>query len=76
MISHAKISRHQSTASQLPPITPEFLLPILVPLYVAWFFYMLRFYMMPWFLGYSVMGMLSFPREGEIARAIYKAFSP
>jgi|TARA_B110000196_G_scaffold294501_1_gene283572 hypothetical protein len=47
-----------------------------VPLYVAWFFYMLRFYMMPWFLGYSVMGMLSFPREGEIARAIYKAFSP
>jgi len=47
-----------------------------VPLYVAWFFYMLRFYMMPWFLGYSVMGMLSFLLEGEIARAIYKAFSP
>ena len=76
MISHAKISRHQSTASQLPSHPPGFLLPILVPFYVAWFFYMLRFYMMPWFLGYSVMGMLSFPLEGEIARAIYKAFSP
>ena len=53
------------------PITPQFLLPALVPLYVAWFFYMSRFYMMPWLLGYSVMGMLSFPLEGEIAAWIY-----
>ena len=53
------------------PITPQFLLPALVPLYVAWFFYMARFYVMPWLLGYSVMGMLSFPLEGEIAAWIY-----
>ncbi|MBZ0217570.1 MAG: YggT family protein [Fimbriimonadaceae bacterium] len=53
------------------PITPGFLLSITVPLYVAWFFFMVRFYLMPWLLGYSVMGMLSFPLEGEIARAIY-----
>jgi uncharacterized protein YggT (Ycf19 family) len=53
------------------PITPGFLLPPLVPLYVAWFFFMARFYLMPWLLGYSVMGMLSFPLEGEIARSIY-----
>ena len=53
------------------PITPQFLLPALVPLYVAWFFYMARFYVMPWLLGYSVMGMLSFPLEGEIAAGIY-----
>ena len=53
------------------PITPQFLLPALVPLYVAWFFYMSRFYMMPWLLGYSVMGMLSFPLQGEIAAWIY-----
>ena len=53
------------------PITPQFLLPALVPLYVAWFFYMARFYLMPWLLGYSVMGMLSFPLEGEIAAWIY-----
>lgn len=53
------------------PITPQFLLPALVPLYVAWFFYMSRFYVMPWLLGYSVMGMLSFPLEGEIAAWIY-----
>lgn len=53
------------------PITPSFLIEPLVPLFVAWFFYMFRFYAMPWLLGYSVMGMLSFPLEGEIARAIY-----
>ena len=53
------------------PITPQFLLPALVPLYVAWFFYMARFYAMPFLLGYSVMGMLSFPLEGEIAALIY-----
>jgi hypothetical protein len=52
------------------PITPSFLLDPLVPLYVAWFFFMFRFYVMPLLLGYSVMGMLSFPLEGEIAQMI------
>ncbi len=52
------------------PITPGFLVEGLVPLYVAWFFYMIRFYLMPWILGYSVMGMLSFPLETEFARGI------
>ncbi len=56
------------------PITPGFLLDPLIPLYVAWFFYMFRFYVMPWLLGYSVMGMLSFPLEGEIARVLSKMF--
>ena len=27
------------------PITPSFIIPFLVPLYVAWFFYMVRFYL-------------------------------
>ncbi|WP_422368480.1 hypothetical protein [Pelagibius sp.] len=57
------------------PITPSFLLDPLVPLYVAWFFFMIRFYLMPWLLGYSVMGMLSFPLEGEIAGAIWETFN-
>ena len=55
-------------------ITPSFLIPIFVPLYVAWFFYLFRFYAMPYFLGYSVMGMLSFPLESEIAQEIYRNF--
>ena len=55
-------------------ITPSFIIKPLVPLYVAWFFYMLRFYLMPYLLGYSVMGMLSFPLESEIAGEIYRLF--
>ena len=56
------------------PITPSFIIKPIVPLYVAWFFYMFRFYLMPYLLGYSVMGMLSFPLESEIAREIYQIF--
>jgi uncharacterized protein YggT (Ycf19 family) len=52
------------------PITPSFLVQPLVPLYVAWFFFMIRFYIMPWLLGYSVMGMLSFPLESEIGQEV------
>ena len=52
------------------PITPGFLIDIMVPLYVAWFFFMFRFYLMPWLLGYSVMGMLSFPLESEMAQGV------
>jgi hypothetical protein len=58
------------------PITPGFLIPPLIPLYVAWFFYLTRFYLMPWLLGYSVMGMLSFPLESEIAASLYQMFNP
>ena len=52
------------------PITPSFLVRPMVPLYVAWFFFMFRFYLMPWMMGYSVMGMLSFPLESEMARGV------
>ncbi|MGY9025747.1 MAG: hypothetical protein ACKVKE_04335 [Candidatus Pelagibacterales bacterium] len=53
-------------------ITPSFIVAPLVPLYIAWFFYMFRFYFMPYVLGYSVMGMLSFPLESEVASMIYQ----
>ena len=53
------------------PITPSFLVPLVVPLYVAWFIFMIRFYIMPVVLGYDVMGMLSFPLESELALIIY-----
>lgn len=56
------------------PVTPSFLIPPMVPLFVAWFFFMIRFYLMPWLLGYSVMGMLSFPLESGIAAGIYQIF--
>ena len=56
-------------------ITPSFIIPLFVPLYVAWFFYMFRFYAMPYILGYNVMGMLSFPLESDISREIYRLFN-
>lgn len=56
------------------PITPRFLIEPVAPLFVAWFFFLFRFYAMPWLLGYSVMGMLSFPLESEIARGLYAIF--
>ena len=53
------------------PITPGFLVERLIPLYVAWFLFMIRFYVMPLILGYDVMGMLSFPLESDAALIIY-----
>ena len=52
------------------PITPGFLVDPLIPLYVAWFFYLFRFFVMPWLLGFDEMGMLSFPLESDIAQAL------
>ena len=52
-------------------LTPGFLVDRLRPLYVAWFIFMIRFYIMPAVLGYDVMGMLSFPLESELALIIY-----
>ena len=56
-------------------ITPSFIIPLFIQLYVAWFFYMFRFYAMPYILGYDVMGMLSFPLESDIAKEIYRLFN-
>ncbi|MCH1426525.1 MAG: hypothetical protein L7W42_05135 [Alphaproteobacteria bacterium] len=53
-------------------VTPPFLIDRLKPLYVAWFLFMIRFYVMPLFLGYDVMGMLSFPLESDAALIIYE----
>ncbi|MEM6624246.1 MAG: hypothetical protein AAF674_18645 [Pseudomonadota bacterium] len=52
------------------PITPGFLVEPLVPLFATWFFFMLRFYVLPPLLGFGVMGTLSFPLESDIARLI------
>ena len=56
------------------PITPGFLIPPMVPLFVAWFFFMLRFYILPPLLGFGVMGTLSFPLESDLARLLGQLF--
>ena len=57
-------------------VTPEFLARPIVPLYVAFYFYLIRFYLMPWLLGYGSMGMLSFPIDHEFSKELYRLFSP
>ena len=57
------------------PITPSFIIEPLVPLYVAWFFYLFRFYAMPYILGYDVWGMLAFPLESDFSRQLYQLFN-
>ena len=52
-------------------LTPSFLVDRLKPLYVAWFLFMIRFYIMPLLLGYDVMGMMSFQLESEAAKIVY-----
>ena len=32
---------------------------------------MIRFYLIPWLLGFTVMGMLSFPLESEFATGLH-----
>lgn len=48
-------------------ITPAFLAPPFIPVYVAWWFYLVRFYALP-YLFFGQFGMLSFPLEGAIGR--------
>tara|TARA_B100001057_G_scaffold422341_1_gene443803 strand:- start:631 stop:966 length:336 start_codon:yes stop_codon:yes gene_type:complete len=56
-------------------ITPSFLFGLFIPLYVAWFFYLFRFYVMPYVLGYDVWGMLSFPLESDFSKQLYQLFN-
>ena len=59
----------------LDVITPSFLARPIIPLYVAFYFYIFRFYVMPWLLGYGSFGMLSLPIDSEIAKELYRIFS-
>ena len=56
-------------------ITPSFLWGPFIALYVAWFFYLFRFYAMPYILGYDVWGMLAFPLESDFSRQLYQLFN-
>ena len=55
-------------------ITPSFLIRPIIPLYIAWFIFMIRFYLLPILLGYGEMAMLTFPVDTEISRLIYEIF--
>jgi len=50
-------------------ITPSFLIPVFIPVYVAWWFYLVRFYVLP-FIFFGEFGMLSFPLESFIGQLL------
>lgn len=50
-------------------ITPSFLRAFFIPVYVAWWFYMVRFYVIPYFY-FGEVGMLSFPLESYVGKLI------
>ena len=47
-------------------ITPNFIVQPLVPLYIAWIFFMIRIYLLPLILGYSYLGIFAFIFEKQI----------
>ena len=51
-------------------ITPKFIVQPLIPLYVAWLFFMIRIYLLPLLLGYSYIGKFAFIFEKQIIEQI------
>ena len=51
-------------------ITPKFIVQPLIPLYVAWLFFMIRIYFLPLLLGYSYIGKFAFIFEKQIIEQI------
>ena len=47
-------------------ITPNFIVQPLVPLYIAWIFFMIRIYLLSLILGYSYLGVFAFIFEKQI----------
>ena len=46
--------------------TPNFIVQPLIPLYIAWLFFMIRIYFLPLLLGYSYIGKFAFIFEKQI----------
>ncbi len=51
-------------------VTPNFIVQPLIPLYVAWLFFMIRIYFLPLVLGYSYIGKFAFVFEKQIIEQI------
>ena len=51
-------------------VTPNFIVQPLIPLYIAWLFFMIRIYFLPLLLGYSYIGKFAFVFEKQIIEQI------
>ncbi len=50
--------------------TPNFIVQPLIPLYIAWLFFMIRIYFLPLVLGYTYIGKFAFVFEKQIIEQI------
>ncbi len=50
--------------------TPNFIVQPLIPLYIAWLFFIIRIYFLPLLLGYSYIGKFAFVFEKQIIEQI------
>ena len=55
-------------------ITPDFIVQQLIPIYLAWLFFMIRIYLLPLFLGYSYMGKFAFIFEKDFITQVKSIF--
>ena len=55
-------------------ITPDFIVQQLIPIYLAWLFFMIRLYLLPLFLGYSYMGKFVFTFEKDLINQVKSIF--
>ena len=54
--------------------TPNFIVQPLIPLYIAWLFFMIRIYFLPLLLGYSYIGTFAFIFEKQIIEQVKSVF--
>ncbi len=47
-------------------LTPNFIVQPIIPLYIAWLFFMLRIYFLPLLIGHSYIGKFSFVFEKDV----------
>ena len=55
-------------------ITPSFIVQPLIPIYIAWLFFMIRIYILPLLLGYSYMGKIAFVFEKDLITKVKSIF--
>ena len=55
-------------------IIPSFIPVPLISIYLAWLFFMVRFYFLPVFKGFDAIGYLSFPFERLMYKHTYEVF--
>ena len=55
-------------------IIPSFIVQPLIPIYIAWLIFMIRIYLLPFFLGYFYLGKFAFTFEKDLITQVKSIF--